>query len=128
MRIFCQHCGSALNYVGQKPNFCNSCGANFATGKRAPLKERALIKEERTIEDNEDSDEENLRVPDISKLDFNLEGSLKVAGTKIGDMSSISSDSQAVDYSPSETKGKRISKKKFLEQFKQEAGSLREGG
>jgi len=127
MRIFCQHCGSVANFSGQKPNFCNSCGTNFVTGKKAPQKESVQIEEKQVIESEEDSEDEHLRVPDISKLDFDLQGSLKVAGTKIGDMSSISSDSQAVEYIPSSSNGPRISKKKFLEQFKQEAGSLRKG-
>ena len=127
MRIFCQHCGSVIDFSGKKPSFCNSCGVNLATGKKAPQKESVQIEEKRVVESEEDSEDEHLRVPDISKLDFNLQGSLKVAGTKIGDMSSISNDSQAVEYIPSSLKGPRISKKKFLEQFKQEAGSLRKG-
>ena len=127
MRIFCQHCGSVVNFSGQRPNFCNSCGTNFATGEKAPQKESAQIEEKQIIESEGDSEDENLRAPDISKLDFNLEGSFKVEGTKIGEMSSISSDSQAIEYIPTSAKGPRISKKKFLEQFKQEAGSLRKG-
>jgi len=127
MRIYCQHCGSVINFSGKKPNFCNSCGINFATGKKTPQKESARIEEKQIIKSEGDSEDEHLRVPDISKLDFNLEGTLKVAGTKIGEMSSISSDSQAVEYTPTSAKGPRISKKKFLEQFKQEAGSLRKG-
>ena len=109
MRIYCQHCGSAIDFSGKKPNFCNSCGVNFATGKKAPQKESARIEEKQIIESEGDYEDEHLRVPDISKLDFNLEGTLKVAGTKIGDMSSISSDSQAVEYTHTSAKGPRIS-------------------
>ena len=127
MRIFCQHCGSVIDYSGKKPSFCNSCGVNLVTGKKAPQKESAQIEEKQVVESEEDSEDEHLRVPDISKLDFDLQGSLKVGGTKIGDMSSISNDSQAIEYIPSSSKSPRISKKKFLEQFKQEAGSLRKG-
>jgi hypothetical protein len=129
MKVYCQQCGCSMNFAGQRPNFCNSCGSNLSTGKKVPQKASAPkkknpVKEERIEEDFED---ENLSVPDISKLDFSLEGSLKVPGTTIGEMSSVSDESQVTAYTPSTTKAPRISKKKFLEEFKSEAGSLRKG-
>ena len=125
MMVYCRQCGSSMNFVGQRPNFCNSCGCNLATGKKAPEKTPIPTKEERIEEDFED---ENLSVPDISKLDFDMQGSLKVSGTTIGEMSSISDESQTIEYTPSTVKKvPRTSKKKFLEQFKAEAGSLRKG-
>ena len=126
MKVYCQQCGSSMNFAGQRPNFCNSCGYNLSTGKKAPTPvKKKPIEEERIEEDFED---ENLSVPDISKLDFSLEGSLKVLGTTIGEMSSISDESQTIKYTPSAAaKVPKISKKKFLEGFKAEAGSLRKG-
>jgi hypothetical protein len=125
MTVYCRQCGSSMNFAGQRPSFCNSCGSNLATGKKVPQKIPTPIKEERIEEDLED---ENLSVPDISKLDFCIDGSLKVSGTTIGEMSSISDESQAIEYTPSTVKKTpKISKRKFLEEFKSEAGSLRKG-
>ena len=124
MTVYCRQCGSSMNFAGQRPNFCNSCGSNITTGKKTPKKTPPPKEEERIEEDFED---ENLSVPDISKLEFSLEGSLKVSGTRIGDMSSVSSEAQTMEYTPSSVKAPRVNKKKFLEAFKTEAGSLRKG-
>ena len=74
-------------------------------------------------------EEEELSVPDISGLDFDIQGSLKVSKSSIGDIMSVS-DGNENPHVPTEikAKSKRVSKKKFMEQFKKEAGSLREGG
>ena len=126
MKVYCQQCGSSMNFAGQRPNFCNSCGSNLSTGKKAPAPAKKKPIEEERIE--EDFEDENLSVPDISKLDFSLEGSLKVPGTTIGEMSSVSDESQVMEYTPSTVeKPPRVNKKKFLEEFKSEAGSLRKG-
>ena len=49
--------------------------------------------------------------------------------SSVGDIMSVS-DGNENPHIPTEikNKGRKISKKKFMEQFKKEAGSLREGG
>ena len=122
------NCGSLLEFpAGKKPNFCFSCGANTATGKIVPketITESLQPKEEVNFEE-----EEELSVPDISGLDFDIQGSLKVSKSSVGDIMSVS-DGNENPHIPTEIKdkGRKISKKKFMEQFKKEAGSLREGG
>ena len=128
MKAYCVNCGSLLEFpAGKKPNFCFSCGANTTTGKitaHKPATESPQPKEKVSFDD----EEEELSVPDISKLDFDIQGSLKVSKSSIGDIVSVS-DGNEDSYIPTEirTKGPRISKKKFMEQFKKEAGSLRKG-
>ena len=123
------NCGSLLKFsAGEKPNFCFSCGANITTGKITIQK--PTTKSPRPIEKvSFDDEEEELSVPNISKLDFDIQGSLKVSKSSIGDIISVS-DGNENSHIPTEmkNKGPKISKKKFMEQFKKEAGSLRKGG
>ena len=128
MKAYCMSCGSLLEFpAGKKPNFCFSCGANTATGKIAPKK--TVAKSPQPKEEVNFDEEEELSVPDISGLDFDIQGSLKVSKSSIGDIMSVS-DGNENPHVPTEikAKSKRVSKKKFMEQFKKEAGSLREGG
>ena len=122
------NCGSLIQFsAGNKPNFCISCGADTATGKVAPQK-TVVAKQQIEEEVNLEEDEE-LVVPDISSLDFDIQGSLKVQKASVGDLMSVSDGNEA-PFVPTDVNQKppRQSKKKFMEEFKREAGSLKKGG
>ena len=128
MKAYCMNCGALMEFqAGNKPKFCSSCGANTSTGKVAPVKKVVAkpVVEQVNLED----EEENLSVPEISGLDFDIQGSLKVQKASIGDLMSVS-DESGNEFIPTEMKSSapKQSKKKFMEQFQREAGSLREGG
>ena len=37
MKIYCQECGTPIEYISKKPNFCGNCGYNFITeAKNSP--------------------------------------------------------------------------------------------
>ena len=63
-------------------------------------------------------EEEELSVPDISGLDFDIQGSLKVSKSSVGDIMSVS-DGNENPHIPTEIKdkGRKISKKKFIQLF-----------
>lgn len=143
MISYCYECGVKLEYPASvKPKFCHNCGLPTGGGGHgANPKERETageccpkghegapgVRGER-VED----EDEGLRVPEnLTELEFEL--SFAEAQTfKLGDImeQSVRETEAAGEIAGPlkipDRKGKRTSKKKVLDQFKREAGTLRQ--
>jgi hypothetical protein len=88
MKIYCQSCGAGMiyNHAG-KPSFCSSCGQPLEKGKATHIsKAETKSKDDSEFEDDFE-DDSHLYVPDnIHKLEFEMEGSWKQQGVRIGDL------------------------------------------
>ncbi len=145
LQIFCFSCGSPTLYTIAKPNFCAKCGKSFDESV-ASLPKSNIIQFETTqerqipsstvkspnrvlkrparfarMEDQEDDNEDDdFEVPNISGLDFEIEGEPD-KGIKIG---SLLKGAEA-PLGIKRPKAKKVSKKEILEQLKKEGGSGR---
>lgn len=65
--IYCQSCGSKIEYTTQKPNFCSKCGTALASipNQNTKIKPPAQTTEPSEIES----------VPKITKIDCEISGS-----------------------------------------------------
>lgn len=116
MKIYCQKCGNATEYSFDKPKFCSGCGFNFAVA--SSFIPKAVKPAPRITQ--EDSEEEigTERVPDISKLDFDIDINPR-KGVKLNNLMGTY-DGQSTNEPTSNAP--RISKEQALEDFKREAG------
>ena len=126
MKSFCPHCGAHVAYAGPKPKFCSSCGdslSSFSTSHKKPEKE--------TDEDgnpNVPRPKSEESIPQISSLEIEIQAHPSRAHT----LGQILETYSEVQPSPSSLNGTSpparavISQEQFLEEFKKEAGSLRE--
>ena len=108
MKIYCPDCGTAIDYAAKKPNFCLSCGnpLSSSVAKRAP----AVVSSPEEVDPESD-----FKTPDIDKLDVEID----VYNNKVtfGELA----NSPHMGFTREKGKTKQ-SRKKFLEQWKQEAG------
>lgn len=123
MKIYCYQCGTGIKYTSEKPNFCMKCGCALDSTKAA--KPTPPVEKPEVIEEDEQIDPEIAQIPDIRALeaDFDLSEGPKMT---LGDYASSNQPpSQPVDDGWVEPKAKKVSKKKFLEDFQKEAGTTR---
>jgi hypothetical protein len=119
MRIYCQKCGTGIDYAYEKPNFCTKCGFNFSpvksvVAKTTPSRPNAITHSEEETEDVESL--ENIK--NMSKLDVEVSASPD-RKTKFKDIIGTRSDRPMEDQ---QTQAGPIDKKEFLESFRKEAG------
>ena len=72
--VFCTNCGGKHEYVGFAPNFCSKCGSPMTGKVSTQLQKRPA--RTTSSEDIEDDSEDNTSVdelPDIDKLDVEIE-------------------------------------------------------
>lgn len=118
MKLYCQKCGSGTEYSFERPKFCAGCGNSFgASIAQRPQPKQKTVPSSR-ITPNEDEDEAIERVPNISKLDFDIDVSQR-KGQKIGNLVGTK-DQNAFEDNP-QSAG-QMTKQELLEQFKKEAG------
>ena len=144
MISYCYECGVKLEYPASvKPKFCHNCGSPTGgdDGHGSSPKEREAqggccpkghegVPGVRGI--REEDEDENLKVPEnLTELEFDL--SFAESQTfKLGDIMEQSVRENeaggeiAGPLNIPDRKGKRTSKKKVLDQFKREAGTLRQ--
>ena len=116
MKIYCQKCGTATEYSLNKPKFCFNCGSGFSTvNASAPKPINNIPKVTQNEEEEEISVE---KVPDISKLDFDIDVRPQ-KGVKLNNLMGTH-NGQSIDEPTSSAP--RISKEQALEDFKREAG------
>jgi len=116
MKIYCQKCGSGLEYVLNKPKFCSNCGFSFSAAS-SPIPK--VIKNIPKITQNEDEEEIGTeRVPDISKLDFDIDINSN-KGTRLNNLMGTY-NGQSMEETNSGAQ--RVSKQEAMEAFKREAG------
>jgi len=136
LKIYCTECGSPTNYSTSKPKFCSNCGKSFDNSVvnkslyQKPTTTKPInVEVENDFDDPEDDIDTVNSVPPIKRLDVELDQfEVKKQKTKIGDI--IGSAKGGTKREKIETK--RLTKsqlaeqrKKFLEDFKREAGSIR---
>lgn len=88
--IFCPSCGSKTPYQFAAPNFCSKCGQPYLSRSSVSLKEK------KTVERNENVDDE-----DYDDEDFNLEADSFSSSLTVPRISRIQVD---LDFSTSEVK------------------------
>ena len=119
--IYCSECGKKHEYNFAKPNFCSSCGSSFGAAKLKKQKP----KEEEEEGDYEDEDEEDFeddgesftnstRVPNIRKIQVEVETSAVYSTFDLGSL--IGSESNPV---PKGSLPQRRNRPTSLEDFKQ---------
>jgi len=143
LKVYCTECGSPTSYTSAKPKFCSACGNAF--DKVVVNKNQSIIKQEppkRIIpkvesksnleyeehDDYDDNEEDINYVPDINGLDCQIEASKKPK-IKLGDVigTAEKQNNEIKIKSKKLTKSQqKIENKKFMEEWKREAGSLRQ--
>jgi uncharacterized Zn finger protein (UPF0148 family) len=146
LKLYCTECGSPTSYSASKPKFCSSCGTSFdklvvnkvmlqkptadkpvAPKKISPRLQKATnTQEEDTDPDFDDPEDDINKMPSIHRLDVEIDQGYAgtQSKTKIGDIVGSSRSGAKRE----KTQGKPITKadrKKFLEDFQKEAGSIR---
>lgn len=120
MNIYCPNCGQLHSFSSQKPNFCIDCGTGMTT-KASSIKQSNLEVEEDVGDESEIIATKQDVIPLLENLQIEMTGGYRKT-LKLGD---IARGGKRVKSEPM-PKGKRVSKKEFLENFKKEAGSVRE--
>lgn len=138
LKIYCTECGHPTTYSLNKPKFCSNCGNSFEKitinktqpekptfAKIQPHKKIIARNENNNFEDNEDFDYDNdvNIVPDLNGLDCEILESKK-QNLKIKDIIGTA-DAREKNKNKNNKKLSKIEKRKFLEEFKREAGALR---
>jgi len=146
LKLYCTECGSPTSYSASKPKFCSSCGTSFdklvvnkvllqkptadkpvAPKKISPRLQKATnTQDEDTDPDFDDPEDDINRVPSIHRLDVEIDQGYqdKKEKTKIGDI--IGSSRGGAKREKIQAKPlTKADRKKFLEDFKREAGSVR---
>ena len=146
LKIYCTECGSPTTYTAAKPKFCSACGTPFdklvvnkvllqkpTTDKqvdqpRIPRKILPRLERKAEAENYDDNDDDYSsdvnHVPEINNLDIEIQENPNPRKTKIGDIVGSAKSSSKRE----KIKGKAVTKadrKKFLEDFQREAGSIR---
>jgi hypothetical protein len=150
LKIYCQDCGSPTTYSNVKPKFCSSCGKPFDKNivvnpvqlqkptitkpQNIKIKKPVLRAEDYDDEDDiyDDEDEGIASVPDINKLDFEV-AETRPNKIKMGDIISDipesalggKDDSKPTQKNKKSKKVQKTRNQEFLNQFKDEAGTLR---
>jgi len=116
MKIYCQKCGNATEYSFDKPKFCSGCGSSFVVASSSI---RNVVKPAIKITQNDPEEEiATERVPDISKLDFEININSQ-KGVKLNNLMGTHNGQSTEETTFSSP---RISKEQALEDFKREAG------
>ena len=124
MKAYCYQCGQGMDYVGASPNFCMRCGVKIGD-LHATLQEDAIEDPIEEIKAKIDQEKPLETIPDITALEVEVE--IPSNSITLGEIAGTIPSSQNKD--DFKTLGrKKVSKKKFLENFQKEAGSLRKKG
>ena len=142
LKLYCSECGTPTSYTSLKPKFCSGCGnaldkslinkkseqkpitAKFEQPRRISSKIPSKTQFEIHDDDDYDDDYKEINhVPNISNLDCDIDEP-RQKQIKIGDIigSNKNPSRREKQKNKSQTKSER---KKFLEDFQKEAGSLR---
>jgi uncharacterized Zn finger protein (UPF0148 family) len=128
LKIYCTECGSPTSYSVSKPKFCSNCGSPFEkTVVNKVQLQRKTISQVKDIEEDDNYDETESEVnyvPEINKIDCEII-EIKKRGEKIGNIVGTSSGGEKIKRAKNNKKLTKAERKKFLEDFAKEAGSLR---
>ena len=132
MKSYCYECGVKLEYpVGKKPKFCHNCGTAF--GGDPPQKEQAPQEISEASEEVLDLPANDAKtVPNINGLDFTVQharpNTFKLGEVLEQAVSEIEVSDAAIEpmvIPPQKRGGKKGGRKKFLENWEKEGGTLR---
>lgn len=118
LKVYCMDCGKPAEYTMEKPKFCQSCGSPFDKKTNA-LSISKKVEPKQEIEEPEEEE----RIPNIKKLDFDVV-IYEAKATSIKDLAQYSMSAGEPGERIAPEVG-QISTKDFLEQFQKEAGTLR---
>jgi len=132
MKKYCTDCGSPTEYSIKPPLFCSNCGKSYnnisVTNKVEVKKIESKVKNlnvEADYDYDDDSEGEDLNhVPNISNLQMDLDIP-KNKSVKLGSLLGTSNHDQEDIKFNNPVPNKKLSKKKILEDFAKEAGSIR---
>jgi len=126
MNIYCKSCGSPNAYGSKKPKFCSNCGVSLGSQAKAavsaPKKPQKPVVQE--VYENDDFQEESINIPNISKLEADIESG-RVKGVKIGEIAGTSSEELERLDRPKDPK---TSPEEAIKQLQEEGGSIRRKG
>ena len=124
LKEYCQVCGGSTTYTLTKPKFCSECGELFTGAKPVPKKtiaQRPAPHPTPRVIEAEEVEDDGVVIPDISNLEVRIEHreAPKVTLGQVGIQAPL----------PASEKFRRptvkMSQKKFLEQFRREAGGIK---
>ena len=133
MKSYCYECGTKLEYpVGQKPKFCHNCGASLlggtATAKKQP--EQDIVEAAEEALDPPANDVTS--VPNINGLQFTIDHAKpntfklgQVIEQAVSEIEASQGSIEPMNIPPQKHGGKKSSRKKFLENWEKEGGTLR---
>jgi ribosomal protein L37E len=78
LSTYCQECGSKNEYRFSKPKFCSNCGHPLSGEERAKPKQKVPPRKTQAERIESDFDEEGTEiyeVPDLSRLEYEIESS-----------------------------------------------------
>ena len=132
MKKYCTDCGSPTEYSIKPPLFCSNCGKSYnnisVPSKLEVKKIESKVKNlniEADYDYDDDSEGEDLNhVPNISNLQMDLDIP-KNKSVKLGSLLGTSNHDQEDIKFNNPAPNKKLSKKKILEDFAKEAGSIK---
>ena len=119
MKTYCYDCGAKLEFSPKdKPKFCAKCGVSLSGSKEKKPEPAAPVSPAETEE------EDAVRIPNIDGLDFDFTPDA-LAGKKTT-LSSIMGTLDPDQIQERGPIGAKITQEQAMEQFKKEAGSIRQ--
>lgn len=73
---FCTNCGTKHEYTIDVPKFCSNCGTPFggaAVASKQPVKQIVATQQKQPIQVNEDEEDADKEVPQITRLEVEIE-------------------------------------------------------
>lgn len=146
LKLYCTECGNPTSYSASKPKFCSSCGTPFdklvinkvmlqkpTVDKISPYKkilpglQKATTAQDEDIDlDSDDFENDVNKMPSISRLDVEIEQGNSTAQKKVKIRDIIGTAKDAPKREKIKNKPVTVAdRKRFLEDFQKEAGSIR---
>tara|TARA_B100000902_G_scaffold269858_1_gene255756 strand:+ start:165 stop:557 length:393 start_codon:yes stop_codon:yes gene_type:complete len=124
MKQYCPTCGAGTEYSLKKPQFCGSCGGSFNSIGESKAKAVFVTKPtQKPVPVEIQEEEEYFEEPNISKLDFHLEGSSSMNSYKIQDI--VGSNPNTLNDGYQREVDPSYSKETITQDFLKDAGSSR---
>ena len=99
MKLYCPTCGGATNYSLDKPKFCASCGESFTiAGSTTPRRITKTQPRKVYVEPEIEEEEEVFEIPQINKLQYNLEGSQQFMAVPLKDVAGTEEEGKSDGY------------------------------
>jgi len=127
LKVYCVKCGALHEYVSEKPNFCQKCGAVFAHAKV-----QGITPSVDTEEQEENQNEQSTSIsPTMTGLDYELEIlSSQQTGPTLGELGGSPPEkrwtNKELGIKGKRGRPKKIKKDEVLKEFQKEAGALKQ--